>query len=203
MSNALRNAIQQMAVEFATGVLNAIKGASLEDILAETQRAGGGHALGLTGGRAGARVGLRPTGPAGAGGAKRPANKPGRLGRRSPADIARVVGQIVSLLEAHPRGLRAEQIRDALDVQAKELPRPIAEALQAKRITKVGEKRATTYFAGAGRGRVVAPKPAGAKGKRKGKAKTEGRRAAAPKRAAKRRTAATGGAPAGAEGTAT
>ena len=36
----------------------------------------------------------------------------GRLGRRSPADIGRMVENIVSLLQRSPDGLRAEQIRE-------------------------------------------------------------------------------------------
>jgi hypothetical protein len=75
------------------------------------------------------------------------------------------VGRIVELLESHADGLRAEQIRDTLGLQAKELPRPIAEALDAKKITKVGEKRATTYFAGSGRRTAPVAKTGNAKGK--------------------------------------
>lgn len=64
------------------------------------------------------------------------------------ADIGSVVQDIVSLLGKHPEGLRSEQIRSALGLQAKELPRPLADGLTAGTITKVGQKRATTYFAG-------------------------------------------------------
>ena len=63
-----------------------------------------------------------------------------------------MVENIVSLLGKHPGGLRAEQIRDALGCQAKELPRPLADGLSEGRITKTGQKRATTYFAGSGNG---------------------------------------------------
>lgn len=75
----------------------------------------------------------------------------GRLARRSMADIGNVVSDIVSLLGQHPEGLRSEQIRSALGLQAKELPRPIQDGLDAGSITKVGQKRATTYFAGKGK----------------------------------------------------
>lgn len=56
--------------------------------------------------------------------------------------------------------MRAEQIRESLGVEAKELPRPLAEAISSGRITKSGQKRATTYFAGGGSG---APKRRGRK----------------------------------------
>jgi len=72
----------------------------------------------------------------------------GRLARRSVEDIGGVVTSIVSLLEQHSDGLRAEQIRGALGLDAKELPRPLADGLAAGTITKTGQKRATTYFAG-------------------------------------------------------
>jgi hypothetical protein len=59
-----------------------------------------------------------------------------------------MIESIVGLLQKHPEGLRAEQIREALNVEAKELPRPLAEALEQNRVNKTGQKRATTYFAG-------------------------------------------------------
>jgi hypothetical protein len=77
----------------------------------------------------------------------------GRLARRSAEDIGSVVESIVSLLEQHSEGLRAEQIRGALGLDAKELPRPLADGLAAGTITKTGQKRATTYFAGQGKKR--------------------------------------------------
>jgi hypothetical protein len=74
--------------------------------------------------------------------------KRGRLKRRSADDIAATLGNIVTLLKAHPAGLRAEQIRKDLDMLAKELPRPLAEGLASKALRKKGQKRATVYFAG-------------------------------------------------------
>jgi hypothetical protein len=56
------------------------------------------------------------------------------------------VEAIVGLLDKHPQGMRAEQIRSSLGLDAKELPKPLADALAAKRISQKGEKRATTYF---------------------------------------------------------
>lgn len=68
-------------------------------------------------------------------------------GRRSSADVAGLVDRIVAVLKSCKTGLRAEQIRAALEINPKDLPRPIAAALQSKRIRKRGQKRATTYFA--------------------------------------------------------
>jgi hypothetical protein len=61
--------------------------------------------------------------------------------------LPRWVDKIAGLLVKNKDGLRSEQIRDALKVQAKELPRPLADGLKARRFTSKGEKRATTYFA--------------------------------------------------------
>lgn len=144
----LRSSLQVLATEFASSVLHAIRGASLEEILSET------------GNRKAAGRGARAVGEA-------PVGRPGksrRLGRRSPADIAAVVDHIVGLLGKHPKGLRAEEIRQKLSLQAKELPRPIADALSAKRISKQGQKRATTYFAGGSA--KAAPKASKKRGKK-------------------------------------
>ena len=146
MTGTLRDTIQKLAGDFAAGVLGVIRGASLEDILAETEsvvRRGRGRPPS----QANARGLLDPASPAPKLGRK------GRLQRRSASDIGQVVSRIVELLSGKPKGLRAEQIRAALGLSAKELPRPIAQALSAQQITKSGQKRATTYFV---RGRGVA-----------------------------------------------
>jgi len=160
MSN-LKSTIESLANEFAMSIISALRAASIDEL------------TGMTGvsGRA-----ARPGRPAAAPAAAAPAALPpkrgrgGRLGRRSSADIGRMVDDIVGLLQKHPEGLRAEQIREALSCQAKELPRPLADALAEGRITKSGQKRATTYFAGskgaAGEG-GAAKKRGGRGGRRK------------------------------------
>ncbi|WP_394848881.1 hypothetical protein LZC95_15680 [Pendulispora brunnea] len=173
MSN-LRNTISSLANDFAQGVLGAIRRASLEEILDEPGRGGArrgrlpelavsDEAEASDDGRAVRRGPGRPAGNGGRG-------RGGRLRRRSMDDLAELSDRIVELLESHPEGLRAEQIREALNVQAKELPRPLNDALSARRIGKKGQKRATTYFArgagggGAG-GRRGAPKASASPGR--------------------------------------
>jgi hypothetical protein len=97
------------------------------------------------------------------------------------------VDAIVGLLARHPAGLRAEQIRDALHLQSKELPRPLREALASGRITKTGEKRATTYRA---RGAGGASSSASAGGGRASRGGKSAKRAARRGRPAGRRKAA-------------
>jgi hypothetical protein len=151
----LRNTISELAASFASSVLAAIRSASLEEILAEASGRGAGRARALAAVVGQARRGRR-----------------GRLPRRSATDIAGLVDRIVSLLKAHPKGLRAEQIRGELGLEAKELPRPITEALSRRVITRSGQKRATTYFARAG-----GSKGGSAKGGKRGGA-SKGRRKA-------------------------
>jgi len=84
--------------------------------------------------------------------AKKTAAKTGRLARRSAADIARVGTRIVTLLKKNPDGLRSEQIRAALKLEAREMPRVLRETVAAKRIAILsGSKRSTTYGAGKAR----------------------------------------------------
>jgi hypothetical protein len=151
---SLRQRLSELASSFASSVLSAIRGASLEDLLGESS------------GR-GRRAMPRASTTDGA--AARPARRRGgRLPRRSANDIEQVVEQIVGLLRQSPKGLRAEQIREKLALQAKELPRPLKEALDSGRLGKSGQKRATTYYLkGAGSaGRPGARAAGGRRGRR-------------------------------------
>jgi hypothetical protein len=163
MSN-LRNTIESLASQFATSVLAALRSASIDEL---TDVAGRGAVVRRGPGRP--RADSSESGAAAAprrGGGR---GRGGRLGRRTQNDITRMVESIVDVLAKSASGLRSEQIREALGVEAKELPRPLAEALSSGRVTKTGQKRATTYFAGSGGG--AAPKrrgrPAGRKNKKR------------------------------------
>ena len=137
MATALRSSLERLVRDFANEVLGALRTASLSDLASETGRGGGGiatHAVASTGG-------------GGGGGAPRARKGKVKLGRRSAKDIAAVIDRVVTLLHSKP-GLRAEQIRAELSMAQNELPGPITAALSAGRISKVGIKRATKYFAG-------------------------------------------------------
>jgi len=138
----LRNTIETLASQFAANVIAALRGVSIEELVDVSKG-------GRTPGGGGARRGRPPRAASGASGpAPARRGKGGRLGRRSPNEIGKMVDAIVELLGKHPKGLRSEQIRDALGVQRKELPRPLADGLTAGRLSKQGQKRATTYFSG-------------------------------------------------------
>ena len=109
----LRDSIQDLAKNFAAGVLEAVRGASLQDILGQSA--------------APKRRPGRPPATLGARRAPRPTSK--RLARRSATDIAGVADGIVALVKKHQGGLRAEQIRAELGIAKKEWMRPLEAAL--------------------------------------------------------------------------
>jgi hypothetical protein len=127
MNKKLRATVERLALEFAEDLLQAIRSAPVEEILAGVT----GKLSATTGARG--RPGKPATG--------------GRRVRRSSGDIEKTADAIVALLKAHRSGLRSEEIQAKLGVARAELPRPIADALREKRIVKTGQKRATTYFA--------------------------------------------------------
>ena len=157
MPSSLRSQLDELASSFANDVLHAIRSASIEDLLAG--QASHAHRVAPVRRAAAPATGRRRRG--------------GRLTRRSARDIAGVVDRIIDLLKASPKGLRAEQIRQKLGFQSKELPRPLKEAVDAGRLGKSGQKRATTYFVKGG----AAPKAAAA-AKGRGPAKKAAKKAA-------------------------
>lgn len=137
--STLKSTIEDLASDFATSIIAALRGASIDELTGVST-----FARGVRSARAARTVPSAAAVPD----AGRKRTRGGRLGRRTTADIGRMVDEIVTLLQNTPTGLRAEQIRESLGVQAKELPRPLADGLADGRISKTGQKRATTYFAG-------------------------------------------------------
>ena len=137
---SLRSQLDTLAKDFAQHVIAAIQGASLHEIVA-----------GADGGSVGS--GRRPRVAPGGGGQPDPLStaprkgKNGRLPRRSAEDIQAGLEKIVALLRKHKDGLRAEEIRSNLGMQAKEMPRILKEGIAKKKLTSKGQKRATTYSA--------------------------------------------------------
>jgi hypothetical protein len=129
----LQSRLNDIAESFTAAILDVIKGASLQDL-----QAYGGHETGN--GR-----GNLPSASAPA--AARRARSSGRLPRRSTEDIAKALDDVVGLVKRHKDGLRAEQIRQQLGMQAKEMPRVLKEGLSKKLLKSKGQKRATTYLA--------------------------------------------------------
>jgi hypothetical protein len=124
MASSLRSALDCLASEFAAAVLDAVRGASLEELVAETK-----------GGRRGPG---RPPKAAGSGEAKAVAStkasggRAGRLKRRSAEDIAKALDKIALLVKTHKDGMRAEDIRAKLGMDRKEIPRLLKEGLATR-----------------------------------------------------------------------
>jgi len=141
-NNSLRSALDSLASNFASAVLDAIKGASLQDLHAESggaPRRGPGRPRGSS---------TKTTATAARASAPTPKKtKGGRLARRSPADIARALDAVVILVRKSKKGLRSEEIRKALKLDVREVPRVLKEGLSKKKLKSKGQKRATTYFA--------------------------------------------------------
>jgi len=159
----LKSTIEDLATEFAMSIIGALRSASIDELTAVSG----------TGGATARRPGRPPAAEGGGASALR-AGRRGRLGRlprRSASDIGKLVESIVSLLQTHPEGLRSEQIRAELNLRKNELPRPLSDGLTAGLLTKKGEKRATTYYAGKGGSKAAAGKPERASKKRGRRAK--------------------------------
>jgi len=141
----LRSALDSLAANFASAVLEAIRGASLDELVggsAGPQRRGPGRP------RRSSTTKNVPTGARASVPATPKAKiKGGRLARRSPADIAKTLGQIVALVKTRKAGLRSEEIRKALKLDVREVPRVLKEGLAKKTLKSKGQKRATVYTA--------------------------------------------------------
>jgi hypothetical protein len=133
----LRSQLDSLAASFANAVVDAIRGASLQELVSTDGRS---NAI--------ARSAVSTPAAKAAAPASAPrATRSGRLKRRSSEDIGKVLDEVVALVKKNRDGLRAEQIRAELDLQAKELPRVLKEGLSSKRLRKTGQKRATVYSA--------------------------------------------------------
>jgi hypothetical protein len=131
--------LHDLASTFAEQVLGAIRGASLQELVSR----GGEGAVGN---------GRRTRVADGGSGQPDPLSTPltrkknGRLPRRSAEEIAKTLDKIVLLVKTQKNGLRAEEIRSKLGMEAKEMPRILKEGIAKKKLTSKGQKRATTYF---------------------------------------------------------
>jgi hypothetical protein len=125
--SSLRATLNDLAEQFTSGVLAAIRTASLEELQAEA------------GGRPHARDGGRQPDPL--------RRSSGRLARRSIEQIDATLAKVVAAVTAKKGGMRAEEIRKALRLDVREIPRVLKQGLRTKKLKAKGQKRATTYSA--------------------------------------------------------
>lgn len=145
---SLQRNLETIAADFARKIVEALRGASIEDL---------SGAAGSSGGRATAA-------PKSSAASKKAS---ARLDRRSADDIAHTLQRFVSLLQHHTEGLRAEQLREILFLDKRELPRPIALGLSTGALAKSGQKRATVYTLANGRTSAKTTKAPSKRAKRK------------------------------------
>ena len=129
--STLRSTLNALATNLASDIVDVIRSSSLEELLGE--RGPGRPPKSISNGVA------KPS----------HATRSGRLPRRSVEEIAAALEEIVALVSKHNDGLRAEEIRVKLGMQAKEIPRVLKEGLATKKLKSKGQKRATTYTAAA------------------------------------------------------
>ena len=132
---SLKNTIELMAGAFADELLRALRGASLDELLAASDVRSSASPRGA---KAAAAAVTSAT-------ARRP--RAGRWVRRSPQQIASVMASLVGALKGVKDGMTSEELQKAISVDKKTIVRPIAVALNANAIRKTGQKRATRYFA--------------------------------------------------------
>ena len=203
MPSSLRNRLNELAASFSAGVLDAIRGASLEELLSESS-GGKSRAPSRAPGRRGA-----PAAPAPPAAAPATRRRPGRLPRRSAGDISQGRrARSSACCQSIPRGFAPSRFARSSDCRRRSCLVRSRKGSTGGRLSKVGRKRATTYFAGAGsrvrarwRARRRRSRPgAGAReaGERAAKAKEARRPARAPARSVARGKAGTSAEPASA-----
>jgi hypothetical protein len=65
--------------------------------------------------------------------------------KRSPKQLENITSKLLAHIKANP-GQRIEEVAGHIGMKTKELTLPIKKLVAEKKITKKGEKRATTYF---------------------------------------------------------
>jgi hypothetical protein len=134
VADAVRSGIEELSENFADEILASVRGARLSEIVdAEVKRDSP----------------LRDHEDFGSNGASQgvPQLPSGRGRKRTRAEMAMFVDEIVALCKQHEDGIHAEEMRAILKVRSQDLARPIAIALENKKIKKTGQKRSTLYFA--------------------------------------------------------
>jgi len=131
MPNPFRSHLSELATSLVDSILAAARSAPLEELWADPRRDRTEHH----------RNGVEAT--------KAPAAPWDESRHLSGDPTAKTLELVVLLLKGQPSGLRAEQLRRKLGVAKPEITRVLKEGLATKKITKKGQRRATTYFAAA------------------------------------------------------
>jgi len=189
----LNAALQELTTAFVQGLIGAIRNMPISEINGDGSHEAPTHAPRAHTAPVHARA-PRTAAPTKAPKAK--AAKSGRLARRTPEQVEEVIASVVALVRKHPDGLRAEDIRTALDLDVREVPRVLKQGIAEGHLKILsGQKRSTAYGVKGGKAKAAKPaaraaskksaKQATAKGPKKAKAVKV---AAAPKKKTKKVT---------------
>jgi len=122
----IREQIAQMTSEYVNALLSMIRAQSLEALSFSPESA--------------------PVKAAAVKSSSKKTVESGRLKRRSPEDVQKDVGRICTFLRAHRHGARSEEIRKALNLEPREMPRLLRKGLAGKAFFVLsGQKRSTVY----------------------------------------------------------
>lgn len=121
-SPSIHATLHELATRFANELAAALIGASLDDLRSESSRSA-----------------PRPVG--------RPRSRQTSPARTPRGDRSEILGRVLDLLRAHPKGMRAEDIRRRLRLEKPLFVRAANDGLATGEIHKEGRLRATTYFA--------------------------------------------------------
>jgi len=152
MPTSLHSSLNDLAHKFASDVLDAIRSAPLGDLHAEsspgrTSRAPGrpkGSTTKTPSKASRATQALKPIKPSGR---LLHLGSSARLPRRSPEDIGKTLERVVALVKKSKTGMRSEEIRKALALDVREVPRVLRQGISSKKLKAKGQKRATQYSA--------------------------------------------------------
>ena len=122
---SLRQQLDELATQFAQGVMAAIRSASIAELHGDPKPPRGGSTP-----------------------KKATKRSSGRLARRSAEEIETSLSYVLKLVRTSKRGMTAEEIRTTLGLERREVPRILKTGLRSKRLKSKGQKRWTRYLVG-------------------------------------------------------
>ena len=136
--STLRSSLDTLASSFAIAVLDAIRGASLDELVSErgVSAASAGGSSRPRGSRAARRFSA----------AARPKRTPAVREVLLSAEIEQVLERVVALVKKHKDGLGSAAIRAELGLEKAALPRLLHEGMARKMLKSKGQKRGTRYL---------------------------------------------------------
>ncbi len=136
---SLDTTLNDLAEAFASAVMEELRGTTLEELIAESDE---GPSR-----KQSARF-TRPMAEAALAAVAHDDKNAAPPPRRAQEDPAKTLDLVTKLLRANPKGLRSEELRKMLGLDATEMGRILKGGIASKKLRSKGEKRATTYFVG-------------------------------------------------------